>query len=364
MSRFLYYLIFVNMLAIITTPVPRLLLIHSTDGAIISMIVSVLLGVLFTYITVSFFTHFNGQDMIMLLDKHTANWVRIPVTLFFAVMWFIAGTITLIMTVFLLITFLTPEMSIYIITLSILVTVFFGILLKTKSVLFTLEIVLILMIPIGLLMFFKLFTSNELDFDQIRLGAMHVTSLPNYSAVNSSLFMFMGSANLIIYNKYFKEKQTISKTALSIIAGFGVFMLITSYFVPIGLSGFDQIDDLIYPWTSSADAVRMKYGIVERVVFIFMFLFVTISFVSIVIHWHVAYRLLLSLIRLKILQVKQQNFTPLVIAAIFCVLGLWITANITQHQLYQYASYYYNVLPLFCAIFFFTLFAIKRGAAS
>lgn len=346
MSRFLYYFIFINMLAIIMTPVPRLLLVRSGDGALTATLCSIVAGVLFTYITVSFFIQFPGQDLIELLQEHTSSWVRIPVTLFLTVMWFVAGTITLVMTVFLLITFLTPLMSIYTITLSILITVFFGVLLKSKSVLYTLEIVFILSIPVGIVMFFKLFTSNELDFDQVRLALTHINSLPDYTAFTSSTFMFMGCANLIVFNKYFKEKQHISKWSLVAISIFGVFMIVNSYLIPIGLSGFDQIDQFIFPWTSAADAVRMKFGFIERVVFVFMFLFVTTSFISIIIHWHVAYKLLLSLFRLKSLQFKQQNFTPYFIVLVFCSIGMWVSSQFTQNQLYEYSKYFYNILQI------------------
>ncbi len=363
MSRFLYFLIFTNMMAIITTPIPRLLLIQSDKGAVGSMIIGAVAGVLFTYITAKFFFQFPGRDLIELLQAYTPSWVRIPVTIYFAIVWFIAGLITFVMTVFLLITFLTPKMSIYTISLSILVTVFFGVLLKSKSVLFTLEIVFILMIPIGAVMFFKLFTSSDLNWDQARLALMHINHLPKYSSFVATFFMFMGCSNLIIFNRYFKGHQKITTLSLVTISAFAVFMLFTSYFIPIGLSGFDQIDQFIFPWTSAADAVRMKFGIVERVVFIFMFLFVTIAFVSIIIHWHISYKLILSIFRLKILQVKQQNLTSFLVSTAFLIIGLVVAAQLSQYSLHLYTEYYYYTIPLFVAVFLFTTVAVKRGAS-
>lgn len=351
------------MMAIITTPIPRILLVQSADGAIGSMLIGTAAGMLFTYITIKFFIRFPGMDFIDLLQAYTSSSVRISVTIYFAILWYIAGLITLIMTVFLLITFLTPEMSIYTITLSIVITVFFGVLLKSKSVLFTLEIVFILMIPVGVLMFFKLYSASEVDWDQARLALMHINQMPKYSSIAATFFMFLGCSNLIVFNRYFKEKQKLSSLSLAAIGIFGVFMLVTSYFIPIGLSGFDQIDRLIFPWTSSADAVRMKFGIIERVVFIFMFLFVTLAFVSIIIHWHVSYKLILSVFRLKALQVKQQNFTPFLVVLVFASLGLWLTALLSQYDLYHYTRYYYYAMPLFLAVFFLTMMAIKKGAS-
>lgn len=351
------------MLAIIMTPVPRLLLLQSQDGAVGSMLLGIAAGVLFTYITVKFFIQFPGKDLIELLQAYTSTWLRIPVIVYFAISWFIAGLITLTMTVFLLITFLTPEMSIYTITISILIAVYFGVLLKSKSVLYTMEIIFILMIPVGILVFIKLYSSSELAWEQVRLALMYVNNYPKYTSFIATVIMFSGCTNLIIFNKYFKEKQKVSLLSLIGIGALGVFMLITSYFVPIGLSGFDQIDQFIFPWTSAADAVRMKFGIIERVVFIFMFLFITISIVNMIIYWHVAYKLINSIFRLESLQFKQQNYTPFLVSLIFSVIGVVVCANATQYQLYQYTKYFYFMFPLFIALFFFVMLAIKRGAS-
>ncbi|WJY27396.1 GerAB/ArcD/ProY family transporter [Sporosarcina trichiuri] len=364
MSRFLYYLIFTNMLAIITTPIPRLLLQDAKEGAIASMILGAAAGIAFTWIIVRFFSNHPGMDLPDLLVSYTSDWFRILVTFYFALLWYLAGAITLVMTVFLLITFLTPEMSIYTITASLLVTVYFGVLLKTKSVLFSLEIVFVLMVPFGVLMLLKLFTSDELNWDQIQLSIMHINRLPTFTAFTSTFFMFIGCANLIIFNKYFKEKQRLSPWSLGIVLLFGALMLATSYFFPIGLSGFDRIDQLIFPWISSADAIRMKYGLVERVVFIFMFIFVTIAFMSIIIHWHVAYKLINSVFRPGFLQVNQQNFAPFVLVFLFLAVGTVLVVRMTQYDIYHYSIYYYNTLPVFIAVFFLMMFAVRKGASS
>ncbi|WP_040285981.1 GerAB/ArcD/ProY family transporter [Sporosarcina koreensis] len=364
MSRFLYYLIFTNMVAIITTPIPRLLLQDAGDGAIVSMGLGTLGGILFTWIIIRFFSQHPGMDLPDLLVSYTADWFRIPVTLYFAILWFLAGAVNLVMTVFLLITFLSPEMSIYTITASILVTVYFGVLLKTKSVLFSLEIIFVLMVPFGILMMLKLFTSSELEWDQIKLSVMHINHLPTFTSFTSTFFMFLGCANLIIFNKYFKEKQHVSILSLGWVLLFAIMMLVTSYFFPIGLSGFDRIGQLIFPWISSADAIRMKYGLVERVVFIFMFIFVTIAFMSIIIHWHVAYKLINSVFRPGFLQVNQQNFAPFVLVFLFLVVGTVLVVRMTQYDIYHYSIYYYNTLPVFIAVFFLMMFAVRKGASS
>ncbi|GKV69810.1 hypothetical protein NCCP2716_23080 [Sporosarcina sp. NCCP-2716] len=361
MNRFLYYLVFLNMMAIITTPIPSLLLIGAHGGAIPTMVLGLFTGMLISFFFLKFFNKFPGRDYTELLKAYTSNYLRVPVTIYFAIVWYLAGTITLVMLTFLLITFLTPEMSIYLIAISILITVAFGVLLKSKSVLFAVEIIVFLVVPIAFFLFIKLYSSSELDWDQVRTSLMYSNSVPKYGVFTATLFSFSGIANLIVFNRYFTKRNTNHLGAVLIIGLFGVFTLVTTYFIPIGLNGFDQVDRLIFPWTSAADSVRMKYGIVERAVFLFMLFFVAISFMSITVHWHVSYKLIQSLIRIDKLQMRNNNWTPFLTVAVFVAVAIYLTVWLTQYQLYTYSAYYFNAIPIFIIVWAVTMFAVKRG---
>ncbi len=349
------------MMAIITTPIPSLLLIEAHGGAIPSMALGLLTGMLISYFFLKFFNLFPGRDFTELMKAYTSDLLRVPVTIFFAIVWYLAGTITMVMLTFLLITFLTPEMSIYLIALSILITVVFGVLLKSKSVLFAVEIIVIIVAPIAFFLFVKLYTSSELNWDHVRTSLMHSISLPKYGVFTATLFSFTGITNLVVFNRYFTKRKKNMLAPVLTIGLFGMFTLVTTYFIPIGLNGFDQVDKLIFPWTSAADSVRMKYGIVERAVFLFMLFFVAISFMSIIVHWHVSYKLILSLIRLDKLQIRNNNWTPFLTVAVFVGLAIILTAWLTQYQLYTYSAYYFNTIPIFLTVWAIAMTAVKRG---
>lgn len=62
-------------------------------------------------------------------------------------------------------------------------------------------------------------------------------------------------------------------------------MLLT-FLVPIGYFGTVAIDRHVYTWFSTADSIRMEYFIIERMLFIFYFAYLSLSLVSVIVHWH------------------------------------------------------------------------------
>jgi len=364
MNRLVYYLIVVNMIASISTIVPRILLAKSKDGAIISMGFGLVAGLIITYIIILFFNKYPGKGLPELMKINTPKWLYGPVLLYFGIMWYIAGLITLITYTFILIIFLTPEMSLFLMTIPFLLIISYGVLMKSENLLYTMEIVLILFLPIGLLTFVKAYSSEQFNWDFVKIAIMNANDYPDLSVFTASLFTFMGVFNIVVFNRYFFKKQSFGKKQLAVIGIIGISILFTTYFMPIGFGGFEYIERLLYPWVSTTDSVRMRFGIIERLVFIFMLFFVSISFISIVIHWHVSAQFLNSIIHFKKLKWKNKNYTLQLFALFFSITALIITQKINATDLYLYTKYFYNTLPLFVVIFLISIFAVNRGAKS
>lgn len=364
MNRFIYYLILVNMVSNIAAIVPRILLAKSKHGAIISMGLGLVTGLLLTYIVILFFNKYPSKGLPELMKANTSKWLYRPVLLYFGVMWYIAGLTTLITYTFMLITFLTPEMSLIMMTLPFLIVISYGIVMKSESILYTIEIVLILFLPISFLIFLKAYSSKQLNWDFVKVAIMNVNHYPDFSSFTASTFIFMGVFNLVIFNRYFVKKQSFGIKQLAIIGFIGTSILFTTYFMPIGFGGFEDIETLLYPWVATSDSVRMRFGIIERLVFIFMLFFVSISFMSIIVHWHVSAQFLSSIIQFKKIQRKRKNLTLHLLTLLFSVIALIITMKISATQLFQYTKIFYNTLPIFVVVFSIAILAVNRGAKS
>ena len=343
---------------------PKLLLRYSDQGAIPSMIAAVCAGLIFTYVVATFFNKFPGEGLPELLKKFTPTWFTKFVLFILSINFYIAGLFTLSTYTFILKRFLTPEMSIFIVILSFILFISFGILMKTHSVMYTIEIVLILFSPVFLFILIKAYTSPVFNWDFVRIAMMHINHLPDMNSFTTATFILMGSVNLVIFNRVFTKQQKFSFKSLLMVGGMSIAVLFTTYFVPIGFGGFDQIKDLIYPWISTTDSMRMKFGLVERVTFIFMLLFLGIALLSITIHWHATFHLVTNLFPQKKLKWKNVDVTSYLIIIIFWVLAFIVTIKLSEYQLYKYIMIFDNFLPVFFLILLITFLAVNRGAKS
>lgn len=362
MNRYIYYLIVVNMIANIVATVPYVLLSHSTDGAITAMIIGVIVGVIFTIYIIQFFNRYPQKGLPELMKMYTPKWYYYPILLYLTLMWYLAGTLTLVTFTFMLVTFLSPEMAIITMILPYLVIISYGILMKTQNVLYSTEIIFLLFLPIGLLIFFKAYTDSGFNWDLVRVAIMHSNHLPSFNAFTATVFLYTGVVNLAIFNRCFKVEKFVLKRLLLVIGSISLFTVFTTYFMPIAYSGFENISTLLYPWISTTDSVRMKFGIIERLVFIFLLFFSTMAILSMTIHWHVAAQLLESVVYFKKLTWKKTNLTPYLFILVFSTVAIVLSIHMTEHNLYALADWLYNMLPVFILLFLLTMWLINRGA--
>lgn len=365
MSRFLFYLIIINMMTSMVSITPRILIARSEKGAIFSMLIALVVGITLTYIFIMLFRRFPGQGLPEILKAYAPKWVRTPVLLLFGVAWYVAGLFTLIIYTFIIIRFLTPEMSIYNIVLSFAIVVTYGVLMATKNILYMSEVIFVLVVPLIIFIQIKGYASEDLNWDYVRVALMHINHLPAYGAFSSSLFIVVGTANLVIFNRFFTNLKKPTGKGISLLTFICGYILATTYFLPIGFGGFESLENALYPWIMTSDSIRMKYGIIERVVFLFIGAFLALGVVSMIIHWHVSIQLLSGVIHFKRFKWKSINLTNPLLVAIFWIVATVVTTRITSEGLFKGVEMYDDfVLPVLLFLLVGCLLLARKGAAS
>ncbi|MFD1706435.1 GerAB/ArcD/ProY family transporter [Siminovitchia sediminis] len=362
MNRFIFYCILVNMIANMISAVSKILMDHKKDGIFLSMLLAVLSGMVIVYVFGKFFSKFPGKDLQTLLEEYTPVWVSKPVLFLTVLHWFISGVLSIVSYTFMLKRFLTPEMPITWIATTILIIISYGILMNTKSVLYTIENILLFSLPIVLYLVFKAYTNRLFEWDFVREAFMYVNTLPTYSSYAAAMFIFLGITNIVVFNPVFKDpiKMTWKHTLFT---GFlGSLVLLTLYLVPIGMNGFERVDHLVYPAISTSDTLRMTFGIIERVLYLFLPLFLAISILNLLLHWHVAIEACKSLFFPKWLKWRNTNYTPHLYIAVFWVITLITIKSLSEYSLLQYSKYFYNLIPLSSLFYFFIFWLIRRRA--
>lgn len=362
MSRFVYYLILSNMIANLVAAVPRILIGKSSDGALLAIIIAICLGVFMNWLFINTMSNFPGKTVPQLFERHLSKWVGVPAVLLLALIWYIAGIQTLITYIDIMQHFLTTGMSVYLLFLMFIPCITLGFFMHSRNVLFSLEVLLVTLAPIMLLFLGELYFTRNVDWDYVKIAMTHIEKMPDYSVFAATIFLFLGSFDLILFNSMLTNKIKFGWKQAGIIASFGVVALFTIYFMPIGILGFDEVEETLYPMILTSDSLRMKFGVIERVIFIFQLNFLAFAFLNILLHWHVAFKFLQFTFGTEKLKGKRKYFSNGLLVAALWGAALFMTILETEYDLFTYSEYYFNTLPAVFVLLMTLLFIVKRRA--
>jgi hypothetical protein len=330
----------------------KVLLDLREQGSLLSIVLSPLFGFMFLIGWIHFFQTIPGKDLPDQLLKYFPKWLTRTILGIISIMWFFAGLISLISFVFTLKRFLTPETPAIFITIIFLTFITFGILLRTKSILYTIEIVLLITFPFLILLILKALTSSEFELDFVKEAVMHINHFPSFSAIANSFYVYLGVSNLIIFNNQFQQHDFTFKWKdylIAVLLCLGT--LFVSFFIPIGLLGYENIDTIPYPMMTASDTLRMPLGIIERVLYIALTVSIFTTFLNILVHWHVVVQIAKKLIMTKKNIHQPINWLLGIIIGTFWIISIYLINVINEYQLITFSKLFNNMLPFF----FFTM---------
>lgn len=342
--------------------VPKILLSTKDQGAIWAIIISALFGFILIYGYTNFFSQFPGKSFPEIIDPYLSKWLSYPLLFILSVIAFISGLLTLIAFVFTLKRFLTPESSISLMIFIFLLFTSYGILLNSKSILFALEVIFLIELPIIFTLLLKSFGSDKFEWDFVKIAIMHINTMPTYTSIAVSTLVYVGITNLVIFNKVFQNRWRFDWKDYVIVVSSGLFLLIISFIIPLGLVGFDNIDTFTFPNISSSDSLRFPYGFIERVLYVTLILSLSTTFFTIIIYWHVGLQLLLSMMNIKDNEKKKRNIIISIIIIFFWIVNYYIINNINEHELFNFRKIFYESICLFFIFLLLVFQWIKRRA--
>lgn len=287
-NRYFYYLLLLNGLINIINFVPRILVEYRFHGALASIVLSVLIGMGLLYFTVKLYAQFPEQGLPELLDETIKPVFRKVYLFLLSLLWFIAGAITLISFVDITIKYISPDLPSYVMLTGFLLVVCLFSRLRAESIMYALEMFLLMLIPIIVYILAKSLLSPHISWDAIIQIGTYSLSVPRFEPIAAGSFIFSGYTNIVIFNRIFGPIKLKYGWAVSI---GGLFILLTTFLIPIGYHGTQGVTRHIYPWFSTADSIQITLFIVERMLYVFYFVYITLSLVSSIVHWHVALEL-------------------------------------------------------------------------
>ncbi|MBH5317220.1 hypothetical protein I6N90_05275 [Paenibacillus sp. GSMTC-2017] len=286
MNRYFFYHFLMVSLMNLLLFVPQILIQNRTTGAVASLLISPILGAIFIYMFTNAMARFPGIGLPEILKMFLPNWVVSPMMMFYAVMWWFSTTSVAVAYAVLINRFFNPDSNIMYILLGLILAAAYAASRSTLTVMLILEIGIIVNAPIVLFILFKMIRDPLLSMDAIRIIASYVTEMPTLSTLAAASFIFTGYINLSLFNRLFPPNFRIKHRWIYPFLGFSVLLM--TFFIPIGFHGTEGVDNYIYLWTTTADSIAMQYGFIERVLFLFLIVFLNLTLLYMMVGFHVA----------------------------------------------------------------------------
>ncbi|KGA96991.1 hypothetical protein BALCAV_0212905 [Alkalihalobacillus alcalophilus ATCC 27647 = CGMCC 1.3604] len=226
-------------------------------------------------------------------------------------------------------------MNTNLIFVSLLLLIVFSIMSKTNSILFMLEMTVLFVTPFLLLIVLRFSTDNLVLIDSIKQSLTYFMHLPKMNSVVSSLFVFTGFTNLLVFSQHI---QPFNRKHLIIISTVVCLVLYAAYFIPIGYFGLNGVGVESYVWVTTIDSMRIDYFFLERLVIIFILILIGITLMYIIISFHSS---------LKFFQMMTRDFGGLRWIVIFIIV---LSGFITQYYLEEF-----SLLKFFHSFFIFRI---------
>lgn len=318
MKRYFYYLLIMSMLTNTIFFIPTILVEQRFNGALLGIGFSVISGCICIYLFSKGMGRFPGKDLPDIFRLFFPRWFRIPYVFFLGFMWFTAGGIIVIAYSRIIQRFVNPEFNLFVLIgffLTVCCWLASG---KSRSILYMAEIILVLNVPFIILLLFKAVTSPELDWDAVRVMTHYSTQMPSFPIVSTATYVFTGYVNWVVFNREFSGLVLKHTWAIPVT---GLLVMLSSFLIPIGLHGTIGVESYVHLWVSTADSLRLEFGFIERVIYIFLVLYLSVSLLFVCVTWHVGGELMKS--AAQDLQIRQKwigNWLPFIVMSILVLL--------------------------------------------
>jgi len=286
MNRYPYYLVLLCALSSPVLYIPRLLLQHRYHGAIAAVGLALLLGVLLSYLFSTSLKPFHELSIHEILEKHVAHSIRFLISFLLGLTWFAAGASVLITISYVIKRFMNPTMNIHVLIFCFLLAGCWAALRATMPILYNLELWLFISIPILLFIWIKEIRNETFSWDAVQIMSDYALKVPSWELIAASSFLFTGYISLLICNGSSWVKKSMHW--IWFIPVIGIIVFTATFFIPIGIHGTQAVDKYVYIGVNTADSIQMKFGLIERGVFLYLLSYIILSLLFIVISWHVA----------------------------------------------------------------------------
>ncbi|MBL0388770.1 GerAB/ArcD/ProY family transporter [Tumebacillus sp. ITR2] len=330
-NRYFFYLVSLNMLTNVTMFVPHVLIEERFRGGMSSAVASVLIGMTLLILFTMQLKKIDHFTLPKVLQNAYPTWFRVPYTVLLGLFWMTAGATSLISYTEMTRRFLSPETSSMLI-LGILLLLVVGVsYMESDLLMYGVEVVFIVVVPLVVFLLGKSLFSKTMNWIEVTDVITHTWNAPSLKGIGATTYVFSGYTNMLIFSRSFPARLRKIHYLIMGLLGFSIIM--TSFLIPIGFLGSYSVEHYSFPWVATADAMRMEFFFIERVLGPFLILYLALSTISTIVHWHVGCQLFDSLFSMPKKRRRQ------IVLGVFFLLTLALQKVLgNEHEMYSFAT--------------------------
>jgi hypothetical protein len=343
MTRYVYGLIVAGMLANTMFYIPGIMINHRFDGTVMSMPLNVVSGSVCAYLFIKAMRKFPGQGLPEIFRSRMPVFIAAPYLMFLGFMFMCAGGFVLLTYSKAIQRYINPDYNYYVILLLLTLVCIWLASTDSWSVLYFMVLILAANLPLALFILAKGVLNEDFHWKFVLTVLQHYDHRPRYDVFVATTYIFSGYVNLAIFNRCFGDFYKVKH--LWPIPIIGTSVLLTSFLIPIGMHGTYGVNDFTYTWVSTADAIRLRFGFIERMLYVYLLLYLSVSMLFVCIVFHVGMGLVKGAfgINRQNTSVRKERIWNWSIMPGFVIALLWIGAVLNEKDLLRLAQGWFYV---------------------
>ncbi|KRF42997.1 hypothetical protein [Paenibacillus sp. Soil787] len=336
MNRYAFYVIWCNTLTIhVLFVVPYLLEIRFS-GSIMAVALCTIPGSIFLVSIIKSLGYFPNQGLPEIFRMFMPAWARVPFLLFFSVMIVAKACLILGYAAFVINQYLLPQTSSFPFIAFFFLAVAWGATRSSKTVLSTLELVILMTTPFIYFVFTKSIFSRGFEWNAIKAMYDYAFVLPKWQDVTIANTVFSGFVVLTIFNRMIPSKINGKFYALILIVS--LHLIFIQFMIPIGFHGTSGVGNFLNPTLTAIDAMSLELGIFERGLLLYLLAFLFLNVMEATITLHVGVELLKGCFSMESLNKPRKNqLISWITISLYAVLTMLIFYFFTIKEILRYA---------------------------
>jgi hypothetical protein len=170
--------------------------------------------------------------------------------------------------------FALPDTPYYMIFAAVSIVPLLGVLRSMIALVSVVQLVFVLSVPLIVMLLFKALFA-EMRWDYVLAMIPYTAVSPDLESLAAASFYYSGYTYLAMLNPRMEKRPRIRGILICYLLGIPMSLL--SYIIPLGILGPDAVGTVRLTWFVTADALRLDLFVIERVLFLFLLLFIGIA---------------------------------------------------------------------------------------